>query len=65
MLEAYAGSAAGAVVPTEDGALSRSFKLALLHKTMFRLGRSIDWKVSDDQVTSWARTAADLYSELG
>lgn len=65
MLEAYAGSAGGAVVPTEEGALSRSFKLALLHKTMFRLGRSIDWKVSDDQITSLARTAADLYSELG
>ena len=65
MLDAYAGSAGGAAVPTEDGALSRSFKLALLHKTMFRLGRSSDWEVSDDQVTAWARAAVDLYSELG
>jgi hypothetical protein len=64
MLEAYAGSAAGAV-PADHDALDRSYKLALLHKTMVRLGRSIDWKVSDDQVTSWGRTAADLYSELG
>jgi hypothetical protein len=64
MLEAYAGSA-GAAVPTEDRALTRSFKLALLHNTMFRLGRSTDWKVSDDQVNVWARAAVDLYSELG
>lgn len=64
LLAAYAGSAAGAV-PAGDVASSRSFKLALLHKTMFRLERSIDWKVSDDQVASWARAAAGLYSELG
>lgn len=64
ILAAYARSAEG-VVPAGDAALSRSFKLALLHKTMFRLERSIDWKVSDDQVASWARSAAGLYAELG
>ena len=65
MLEAYARRAGGAVVPTEEDALTRSFRLALLHKTMFRLGRSSAWEVSDDQVAAWARAAVDLYSELG
>ena len=49
---------------SNDSASLRSFDLALLHKTMFRLGRSSDWQVSAEQVTVWAQEAVALYSEL-
>jgi aminoglycoside phosphotransferase (APT) family kinase protein len=61
MLAAYCD---GAGLSNEDAVL-RSFTLALLHKTMFRLGRSSDWQVTDGEVTAWAQEAVALYSELG
>ena len=63
MLNEYV-AAAGSAVPGGDAAVTRSFELALLDKTMFRLGRSIDWRVSDDVIADWARLASSLHAGL-
>ena len=64
MLAEYASAAAPTAVPADEAAIARSFELVLLHKTMFRLGRSIDWGVSDDMIADWSQLASDLYAGL-
>ena len=64
MLNEYVAAAAPAAVPGDESAVTRSFELALMHKTMFRLERSLDWHVSDEQISDWARLASRLHAGL-
>ena len=64
LTDAYVEETRGTALPEGDAAIKRTLDLALLQRTMFRLGRSSTWNVSTEQVVAWARDAAELHGRL-
>jgi Ser/Thr protein kinase RdoA (MazF antagonist) len=64
LFRAYVAEARGSALPASEGDIERSMQLALLHRTIFRLARSVDWEVEPERVRQWAREAAAHHAEL-